>query len=243
MSDLNSAVHGGSSRYADQFFGSELQLQNFSQTHLADPNNSPESHQKNLNPADSTTPTSGGSSTRRSRGRPAGSKNKPKPPVIVTRDSPNALRSHVLEVSAGSDVVESVSSYATRRRHGVCILAGTGAVTNVNLRQPAAPSGTVMTLHGTFEIVSLTGTALPPPAPPGAGGITVYLSGGQGQVVGGSVVGPLTASSPVVLMVASFTNAVYDRLPLDEAEPPVQAQPSASPSSDITGKSFKSMRS
>lgn len=36
---------------------------------------------------------------RRPRGRPPGSKNKPKPPIFVTRDSPNALRSHVMEVA------------------------------------------------------------------------------------------------------------------------------------------------
>lgn len=93
-----------------------------------------------------------------------------------------------------------------------------------------------MTIHGTFEIVSLTGSALPAPGPAGACGLTIYLSGGQGQVVGGSVVGPLTAVGPVVLMVASFNNAVYDRLPLEEAEPPVPAETSESPSSDVTGK-------
>lgn len=64
--------------------------------------------------------------------------------------------------------------------------------------------------------MSLTGTSLPPPAPPGAGGLTVYVAGGQGQVVGGSVVGPLVAAGTVVLMAASFANAVYDRLPMEE---------------------------
>ncbi|EEE66040.1 hypothetical protein OsJ_22022 [Oryza sativa Japonica Group] len=34
---------------------------------------------------------------RRPRGRPLGSKNKPKPPVIITRDSPDALHSHIIE--------------------------------------------------------------------------------------------------------------------------------------------------
>ncbi|GKV15536.1 hypothetical protein SLEP1_g26320 [Rubroshorea leprosula] len=34
---------------------------------------------------------------RRPRGRPAGSKNKPKPPIIITRDSANALRAHAME--------------------------------------------------------------------------------------------------------------------------------------------------
>lgn len=182
----------------------------------------------------------GGGSGRRPRGRPAGSKNKPKPPIIVTRDSPNALRSHVLEVSAGADVMESVSHYARRRGRGVCVLNGTGTVVNVTLRQPAAPTGSVVTLHGRFEILSLSGTVLPPPAPPGAGGLSIFLAGGQGQVVGGSVVGPLLASGPVVLMAASFANAVFERLPLEEEEAggdgglQVQ-QPTASQSSGVTG--------
>lgn len=183
----------------------------------------------------------GGSSSggRRPRGRPPGSKNKPKPPIIVTRDTPNVLKSHVLEISSGSDIVDSVSNYARRRGRGVCILSGTGAVTNVTIKQPAVPSGSVVTLHGRFEILSLTGTSLPPPAPPGSGGLTIYLSGGQGQVVGGSVAGPLMASGPVVLMAASFANAVYDRLPLEgeEEQSPVHQvpQPTASQSSGVTG--------
>ncbi|CAL5054707.1 unnamed protein product [Urochloa decumbens] len=199
-----------------------------------------------------------GGPTRRPRGRPPGSKNKPKPPIIVTRDSPNALHSHVLEVAAGADVVDCVAEYARRRGRGVCVLSGGGAVVNVALRQPGAspPGSMVATLRGRFEILSLTGTVLPPPAPPGASGLTVFLSGGQGQVIGGSVVGPLVAAGPVVLMAASFANAVYERLPLEGeeeetaaaaaggAEPqdqvaqsagPQGQQPTASQSSGVTG--------
>ena len=114
----------------------------------------------------------------------------------------------------------------------------------MTLRQPASPAGSVVTLHGRFEILSLTGTVLPPPAPPGAGGLSIFLSGGQGQVVGGAVVGPLMASGPVVLMAASFANAVFERLPLDEEGEPPQAaagvqvqQSAASQSSGVTGGS------
>ncbi|KAL1540125.1 AT-hook motif nuclear-localized protein 22-like [Salvia divinorum] len=118
-----------------------------------------------------------GEVSRRPRGRPAGSKNKPKPPIIITRDSANALRSHVMEIASGCDVQESISAFATRRQRGVCILSG----------------------------------------------------GGTGQVVGGTVVGPLIASGPVVIMAASFGNAAYERLPLEEEEaqaapPPVAGQ-------------------
>ncbi|KAL3645361.1 AT-hook motif nuclear-localized protein 24 [Castilleja foliolosa] len=159
--------------------------------------------------------TSGGD--RRPRGRPAGSKNKPKPPIIISRDSANALRTHVMEVSDGCDIVDSVASFARSRQRGVCIMSGTGNVTNVTLRQPASP-GAVVTLHGRFEILSLSGSFLPPPAPAAATGLTIYLAGGQGQVVGGGVVGQLLAAGPVMIMAASFSNAAYERLPLENEE-------------------------
>ncbi|GLT80862.1 hypothetical protein SLA2020_522740 [Shorea laevis] len=155
--------------------------------------------------------------TRRPRGRPPGSKNKAKPPIFVTRDSPNALKSHVMEIANGSDVAETLAQFARRRQRGVCVLSGSGTVTNVTLRQSSAP-GAVMALHGRFEILSLTGAFLPGPAPPGSAGLTIYLAGGQGQVVGGSVAGSLVASGPVMIIAATFSNATYERLPLEEEE-------------------------
>ncbi|CDY31858.1 BnaC07g15080D [Brassica napus] len=174
-------------------------------------------HHQPGGPDSSDRATSSSAPGKRPRGRPPGSKNKAKPPIIVTRDSPNALRSHVLEVSPGADIVESVSTYARRRGRGVSVLGGNGTVSNVTL-----PGG-VVTLHGRFEILSLTGTVLPPPAPPGAG-------------------------APVILMATSFSNAVFERLPIEEEEeeggdgrggggpPQMQQAPSASPPSGVTGQ-------
>ncbi|KAG1362552.1 AT-hook motif nuclear-localized protein 20 [Cocos nucifera] len=166
--------------------------------------------------------------TRRPRGRPPGSKNKPKPPIFITRDSPNALRSHVMEVAGGADVAECIAQFARRRQRGVCVLSGTGAVADVALRQPAA-GGAVVALHGRFEILSLTGTFLPGPAPPGFTGLTVYLAGGQGQVVGGSVVGALLAAGPVLVVAATFANATFERLPLEDEEEGGGQLPGGSP--------------
>lgn len=92
-----------------------------------------------LNPDPSGSMDSKGNNTigdggRRPRGRPAGSKNKPKPPIIITRDSANALRSHVMEIATGCDIQESISNFATRRQRGVCILSASGTVTNVTIR-------------------------------------------------------------------------------------------------------------
>ncbi|KAG9456624.1 hypothetical protein H6P81_001132 [Aristolochia fimbriata] len=250
---------GSGSRYVHHLLRPELHLQRqLSSPHL-DPHEqqqqqqqhhmedhsteSPERDHKTDGGGDTATTSSGAggtpSSGRRPRGRPPGSKNKPKPPIIVTRDSPNALRSHVLEVSAGADIMDSLSTYARRRGRGVCVLSGGGTVANVTLRQPGSPPGSVAaTLPGRYEILSLTGTVLPPPAPPGAGGLTIFLAGVQGQVVGGNVVGSLLASGPVVLMAASFANAVFERLPLEAEEEPgagAQVDPTASQSSGVTG--------
>ncbi|OIW09825.1 hypothetical protein TanjilG_32263 [Lupinus angustifolius] len=181
-----------------------------------------ENNNNNNNNSDEGKEATGGSGeaelSRRARGRPSGSKNKPKPPIIITRDSANALRTHVMEVADGCNIIESVSNFARIRQRGVCIMSGTGSVTNVTLRQPGS-SGGVVTLHGSFEILSVSGSFLPPPAPPSASsGLTIYLAGGQGQVVGGSVVGTLLASGSVVIMAASFSNAAYERLPLEDED-------------------------
>ncbi|KAI3821580.1 hypothetical protein L1987_09148 [Smallanthus sonchifolius] len=165
-------------------------------------------------------PNSGGEGEtvgRRPRGRPPGSKNKTKPPVIITRESANTLRAHILEIGNGFDVFESIATYARRRQRGISILSGSGTVTNVSLRQ-ASGAGSVMALQGRLEILSLCGSFLPPPAPLGATSLTVFLAGGQGQVVGGNVVGELTASGPVIIIASSFTNVSYERLPLEEDE-------------------------
>ncbi|CAN0908157.1 AT-hook motif nuclear-localized protein 21 [Linum grandiflorum] len=154
--------------------------------------------------------------TRRPRGRPPGSKNKPKPPVIITRESANTLRAHIFEVATGCDVFECVSNYARRRQRGICVMSGAGTVVNVTIRQPGGGASSVITLQGRFEILSLSGSFLPPPAPPGATSLTILLAGGQGQVVGGSVVGELTAAGPVIVIGSSFTNVAYERLPLEE---------------------------
>ncbi|GAB4844381.1 hypothetical protein Ancab_037746 [Ancistrocladus abbreviatus] len=78
---------------------------------------------------------------RRRPGRPRGSRNKPKSPIIITcHTPPNMLTSHVIEVMDGWDIMESIADFARRQHRGVSILGGSGCVTNVTLRQPLAPT-------------------------------------------------------------------------------------------------------
>jgi len=137
------------------------------------------------------------------------------------------MRPHVLEVASGCDVGESVAAFSRRRQRGVCVMGGSGTVTNVTLRQHATPGATV-TFHGRFEIISLSGSFLQPPSPMSTTGLTISLAGASGQVLGGCVVGALLAASPVLVIATSFTGATYDRLPLDEEEPPPLLQVTAS---------------
>ncbi|OVA18508.1 protein of unknown function DUF296 [Macleaya cordata] len=165
---------------------------------------------------------------RKPRGRPPGSKNKPKPPIIITRESDSSMQPLILEVSAGSDLVEMVSDFARRRHVGLSILSGSGSVANVTLRHPSSHN-TTLSISGRFEILSLSGSFLSPPPssssskssssshhhqPPFA----ITLAGGQGQVIGGTVAGPLIAATPVVLMAASFINPNFYRLPCEDQE-------------------------
>ncbi|XP_077224465.1 AT-hook motif nuclear-localized protein 28-like [Tasmannia lanceolata] len=157
--------------------------------------------------------------SRRPRGRPPGSKNKPKPPIIITRDpDSSSIRPHVLEIPIGIDIIDSISRFAHRRNIGLCLLSGTGTVANVTLQQPssATPASTV-TFHGRFEILSISATFLPPATLSSFSvGFKISLAGAQGQVVGGSVVGPLVAAGTVVVLAAVFSSATYHRLPVDD---------------------------
>ncbi|MQM02940.1 hypothetical protein Taro_035707 [Colocasia esculenta] len=159
------------------------------------------------------------------RGRPRGSKNKPKATVVVTRESEAAMRAVVLELSAGFDVLASVLGFARRRGVGVSVLSGCGGVSDVTLRHPACSS--TLTFRGLFDILSLTGAFLPAaprwsapssPASPASSHFTISLAGSQGELIGGVVEGPLIAAGTVRLMVATFASLEIQKLPPPRGE-------------------------
>jgi predicted DNA-binding protein with PD1-like motif len=171
---------------------------------------------------------------KRRRGRPPGSKNKPKPPPVVTRDvePAAAMRPHVLEIPSGGDVARALAGFARRRGLGICVLAGTGAVADVSLRHPASSSSAdggsagaaaVVVFRGRYEILSISATFLAPSmsaAVPRAGAVSrdlsISLAGPHGQIVGGAVVGSLVAATTVVVLAAAFTDLTFHRLPLED---------------------------
>ncbi|XXG70763.1 hypothetical protein AAC387_Pa07g0170 [Persea americana] len=154
---------------------------------------------------------------RRPRGRPPGSKNKPKPPpIIIARETTDSsMRPHVLHLPAGLDVVDAISRFARRLNVGLCVLSGTGTVANVTLRQPT----TTVTFHGRSDILSISATFLPPFSPPlsfQSNGFKVLIAGAQGEIVGGSVVGSLVAAGTVVVVTTVFSSPSFHRLSGEE---------------------------
>ncbi|KAL7174369.1 hypothetical protein ACSBR2_033600 [Camellia fascicularis] len=98
---------------------------------------------------------------RRPCSRPPGSKNKPKPAVVLnTRDGDNGMNAAVLEIAAGSDVIDMVVQFGRRcQLGGVTIMSAFGSVLNITLCNPISHTPS-LTLHSKLNIISITGTFL-----------------------------------------------------------------------------------
>ncbi|KAH9607462.1 hypothetical protein KSS87_019359 [Heliosperma pusillum] len=108
---------------------------------------------------------------------------------------------HVMTVSAGEDITMKILSFSRQASRAICVLSASGSISNVTLRQPNCPGGT-LTHQGHFEILSLSGSYAP--ADNGmvksrTGGMSILLAGPDGHVLGGGLAGILTAGSSVVM--------------------------------------------
>lgn len=167
----------------------------------------------------------GGEVVRKPRGRPPGSKNKPKPPIIITRETGTGMRPHVLEIASGCDVHECIATFARRRQRSLCVLGASGTVSNVTLRQTpgggnsggssgGSGSGSVLTLHGRFDILSMSGTFMQPSQPqplmpmPMPSSTPSLFGGGSGPTSGGGNAHQVGPSSGLSISMAGTQGQV-----------------------------------
>ncbi|KAE9609475.1 hypothetical protein Lal_00020570 [Lupinus albus] len=136
------------------------------------------------------------------RGRPRGSLNKQR---RVNEPGPEfPLTPHVITVKAGECLATKIVALSLDVRSNVCILSANGAISRVTLRQPSSGS---VTYEGRFEILTLGGSLLlydnngPSHR---SSGLSVSLSGPDGHVVGGGIMGELIAASAVQVVLLSF---------------------------------------
>ncbi|CAI8603881.1 unnamed protein product [Vicia faba] len=141
-------------------------------------------------------------------GQPLNSMNKSNRPIVVTHVIPNDICYHVFEIAAEADVSKSLFDYVRRRGRGLSILSGNGEVAQVTLQQS---TGEIVTLRGRFQINSISGIISQTPTQAKVEGLIVKLSDTNGQLVGGNVIPPLVAFSPVFLVSYSFANIVFEK--------------------------------
>ncbi|RDY02776.1 AT-hook motif nuclear-localized protein 17, partial [Mucuna pruriens] len=159
---------------------------------------------------------------KRTRGRPPGSKNKPKHASIPGAQLVDPFVKLVMvNVPPGNDVIESIIDIARRGRASLTILNADGMIASVTLRnaQHGAPT---LTLHGPFTLLSLTGSYIygnqyslhlgaTPPRPLSFG---INLSTLQGQIFGGVVDGKVIAADGVNIVTSTFKNPeIYKYVP------------------------------
>ncbi|KAI4305926.1 hypothetical protein L6164_029252 [Bauhinia variegata] len=173
-------------------------------------------------------------SSKKPRGRPPGSKNKPKPPLVITKENEQAMKPAVLEIPAGADVVETIVQFARRRNMSMTVLSGSGTLSNVRIRHPVSPNQ-LLTYTGHYPMLSLSGSyisgsyqtpsssnpssssaaaiAVPWPAYSSFG---VCLLGPQGNCFGGIVCGEVIAATPITVVVTTFKNPYYEKVMADD---------------------------
>ncbi|KAK7316654.1 hypothetical protein RJT34_00276 [Clitoria ternatea] len=180
---------------------------NYISDHLSLCHNQPTQHQLNL-----TTPSS-----KKPRGKPSSSKNRPKAPIIVTQQQQDSLISVVIVVPPGNDVIESIISYAQRRHISVITLGACGVVSNVTICHTLTPSPQPLVLQGLFTIMSLSGSylhnyhyALPSNTPYS---FSITVLGNQGQLLSGLICGKVKASNEVTVFLTVFQNFKIYRAP------------------------------
>ncbi|KAI4308181.1 hypothetical protein L6164_031282 [Bauhinia variegata] len=169
-------------------------------------------------------------SSKKPRGRPPGSKNKPKPPLVITKEDEHALKPAIIDVPAGSDVVETIVRFALHRNVSVTVLSGTGVLSNVRLRHPVSPNR-YLSYTGQYPMLSLYGSyinnshslhspsnpsssAAAVPLPPPSFG--VCLLGPQGNCFGGIVCGEVIAATAIMVVVTTFKSPGVERVLIDE---------------------------
>lgn len=162
------------------------------------------------------------------RGRPKGSKNKPKAPIYVAQPlaEPNN-KNQLLEIQPGSDIMENVQGFARAHKVGLVFLSGVGRVRNVSFRNYSAHQPSINHV-GLFDLVSLSGINVGSAVLTNreeTGGmsysyfngshsnyLSIVMTGHRGIMFSGVVTGRLIAASTVILSVTTFINYEFHRL-------------------------------
>ncbi|MED6115145.1 hypothetical protein PIB30_087431 [Stylosanthes scabra] len=154
------------------------------------------------------------------RGRPRGSKNKPKPPIFIREVNEHGMRPILIQMAPGVDVTQALINFAVRRRIGISILSACGSISEATIHNTlplnANPIG--LPMRGPFNMMSLSGTYYDGHVQPASSSFSILLGGTHGQVFGGIVAGKVVAAGTVKVMAASFKRTEFHALQLNVNE-------------------------
>ncbi|XP_039690592.1 AT-hook motif nuclear-localized protein 10 [Medicago truncatula] len=134
---------------------------------------------------------------------------------FVEETTGESITPYVLIVNPRENVVEKISAFFKNGpRQAVCILAATGAVSNVTLYQPGVSDG-FLRYEGHFPILSLNGPCTFP------GGcaqkeiemMSVSLSKPDGSIFGGGIGRSMIAATPIHIVLGTFDMVITDGEP------------------------------
>ncbi|XP_057418295.1 AT-hook motif nuclear-localized protein 28-like [Lotus japonicus] len=170
------------------------------------PPSQPQPQPTNENPIileeENTTPLS-----KRPRGRPSGSKNKPKSPIIDDN-----LHTVVFQIPPGNDIIACLINFARCHQVNLTVLSASGIVSDIHVRHPHVLYGPSLIYRGLHSMISLNGTYMNfqfpsiTNEPTYEKNFTINLSGSHGTVCAGIVAGKVMAAGPVVVNALVFKN-------------------------------------
>ncbi|XP_047178262.1 AT-hook motif nuclear-localized protein 17-like [Vigna umbellata] len=102
---------------------------------------------------------SSSSSSKRTRGRPVGSKNKPKLTLVIDQDNKHTQKPIFIQIPKNSDVIEALIQFAYDYQISITVQSASGSIMNVTLRDSESTTSTFI-VHGPFTLVSLIGTCI-----------------------------------------------------------------------------------
>ncbi|KAK8980872.1 hypothetical protein V6N11_048002 [Hibiscus sabdariffa] len=111
---------------------------------------------------------------------------------------------HVINVAAGEDVSQKVTTFMKQSKRESCILSASGTISKASLRHLETSGSNNFAHEGRFDIIALSGSYVRTETGEWSGGLSVCLSRADGQIIGGGVGGPLKAAGPVQVIVATF---------------------------------------
>ncbi|QCE01692.1 hypothetical protein DEO72_LG7g2991 [Vigna unguiculata] len=103
--------------------------------------------------------SSSSSSSKRARGRPVGSKNKPKLTLLMNQDNEHVKKPIFIQIPKNSDVIETLIQFSCDYQISITIQSASGSILKVSLRDNESITSTFI-VYGPFTLVSLIGTCI-----------------------------------------------------------------------------------